>query len=96
MKIITLTKGYSHCYKNCEIGCYLHCPVYYFCLGTVLKTVGNRLVSMGVDTRVDKEKTVVDQFDKNLQSLGVQIKNSSSEYKDLYLVFLELSRRWNG
>ena len=64
--------------------------------GDVLKTVGNRLASMGVDTRVDKEKTFVDQFDKNLQSFGVQIKNSSSEYKDLYSVFLELSRRWNG
>ena len=69
-------------------------------LGTALKTVIGRFAEMKKATSdlvktEDGEVISVNRVDSALKSVGIQLKNSSGEFRNLDDVFLELSQRWD-
>ena len=69
-------------------------------LGTALKTVIGRFAEMKKATSdlvktEDGEVISVNRVDTALKSVGIQLKNSSGEFRNLDDVFLELSQRWD-
>lgn len=68
-------------------------------LGTAMKTIIARFTEMkeaptGI-TEVDGEEVDVNKVDKALRSVGVTLKDTTGQFRDLDDVFLELAQKWD-
>ena len=68
-------------------------------LGTAMKTIVARFTEMKKDpagiVEVDGEEVDVNKVDAALRSVGVSLKNTNGQFRDLDDVFLELAKKWD-
>ena len=69
-------------------------------LGTAMKTIVARFTEMkkapGEIIEVDGEEVNVNKVEAALKSVGVQLRNTKGEFRDLDDVFLELASKWDS
>ena len=69
-------------------------------LGTAMKTIVARFQEMKENpleiTEVDGEEVSYNKVDKALQSIGVSLKDTNGQFRELDQVFLDISQRWDS
>lgn len=69
-------------------------------LGTAMKTIVARFTELKKNpleiTEVDGEEVSYNKVDTALQSIGVSLKDTNGQFRDLDQVFLDISQRWDG
>ena len=69
-------------------------------LGTAMKTIVARFQEMKKNpleiTEVDGEEVSYNKVDQALQSIGVSLKDTNGQFRELDQVFLDISKRWDG
>ena len=69
-------------------------------LGTAMKTIVARFQELKKNpleiVEVDGEEVSYNKVDTALQSIGVSLKDTNGQFRDLDQVFLDISKRWDG
>ena len=69
-------------------------------LGTAMKTIVARFTELKKNpleiTEVDGEEVSYNKIDTALQSIGVSLKDTNGQFRDLDQVFLDISQRWDS
>ncbi len=69
-------------------------------LGTAMKTIIARFQEMKKNplemVEVDGEEVSYNKVDEALQSIGVSLKDTNGQFRELDQVFLDISQRWDG
>lgn len=69
-------------------------------LGTAMKTIVARFQEMKENpleiTEVEGEEVSYNKVDKALQSIGVSLKDTNGQFRELDQVFLDISQRWDS
>lgn len=69
-------------------------------IGTAMKTIVARFQEMKKNpleiTEVDGEEVSYNKVDEALQSIGVSLKDTNGQFRELDQVFLDISQRWDG
>ena len=69
-------------------------------LGTAMKTIVARFQEMKKNpleiTEVDGEEVSYNKIDTALQTIGVSLKDTNGQFRELDQVFLEIASRWDG
>ena len=69
-------------------------------IGTAMKTIVARFQEMKKNpleiTEVDGEEVSYNKVDTALQSIGVSLKDTNGQFRELDQVFLDISKRWDG
>jgi len=69
-------------------------------IGTAMKTIVARFQELKENpleiTEVDGEEVSYNKVDKALQSIGVSLKDTNGQFRELDQVFLDISKRWDG